>query len=65
MKGNRTGKGYYKVAGNEPLGKALGLRLPQSIDSKLREELNLSGTALLDYVRQAVAEKLERDIKAS
>lgn len=65
MKGNRTGKGYYTVQGKEPLAKAIGLRLPQSIDQQLREELNLSGSALLDFIRAAVAEKLERDMKAN
>ena len=65
MKGNRTGKGYYTPKGSEPLSKQpIAVRLPQSIDAKLRLDLELSGAALLDYVRQAVAEKLDRDAQA-
>lgn len=62
MKGNRTGKGYFSVKGKEKLSPiALGLRLPESVDTKLREEFGLSGAALLDYIREAVTEKIERD----
>lgn len=64
MKGNRTGNGYFAIEGKEPLSKEpLSLRLPQSIDTKLRVDLALSRKDLVEYVRQAVAEKLERDIK--
>lgn len=61
MKGNRTGKGYFSLTGKERLGKALGLRLPVSIELKLREELQLNNAEINEYIRLAVAEKLERE----
>lgn len=60
-KGNRTGKGYYKPRGKEKLSSiCIGLRLPESIDRKLREEYRLEKTDLGDFIREAVREKVER-----
>lgn len=59
MKGNRTGKGYFQVQGKEPLAKKpVMARLPVSIDKALRE---LAGDELSDWIREAIAEKLERE----
>lgn len=63
MKGNRTGKGYFQVKGSEPLAKkAVMARLPVSIDAAVRE---LAGDELSDWVREAIAEKLEREQQIS
>ncbi len=59
MKGNRTGKGYFKLKGAEPLAKkAVMARLPISMDAAVRE---IAGDDLSDWIRQAIAEKLERE----
>lgn len=59
MKGNRTGKGYFRVQGSEPLAKKpIMARLPVSVDIALRE---LAGDELSDWIREAIAEKLERE----
>ncbi len=59
MKGNRTGKGYFQVKGSEPLAKKpVMARLPVSVDTALRE---LAGDELSDWIREAIAEKLERE----
>ncbi len=61
MKGNRTGKGHFQVKGSEPLAKKpVMARLPVSIDTTVRE---LAGDELSNWIREAIAEKLERDLK--
>ena len=60
MKGNRTGKGYYQIKGKEKLGSAIGLRLRESVEKKLKEEYGLEKVDLLDFIRHAVDEKVER-----
>ena len=37
------------------------VRLPQDIEAKLRARLEVEDLALSDFVRQAIAEKLERE----
>lgn len=60
MKGNRSGKGYIQVKGSEPLAKkVVSTRLPESIDIKVRE---LAGKDLSEWLRVAIAEKLEREL---
>ena len=39
------------------------VRLPQDIEAKLRARLEVEDLALSDFVRQAIAEKLEREPK--
>ena len=59
MKGNRTGKGYFQAKGSEPLAKKpVMARLPVSVDTALRE---LAGDDLSDWIREAIAEKLDRE----
>ncbi len=59
MKGNRTGKGHFQVKGSEPLAKKpVMARLPVSIDTTVRE---LAGDELSNWIREAIAEKLERE----
>ena len=61
MKGNRTGKGYFQVKGSEPLAKKpVMARLPISVDTALRE---LAGDDLSNWIREAIAEKLDRELK--
>ena len=56
---NTTGKGYFAVRGDEPLAKrAIAVRLPESIDIKLRETV---GNDLSDWLRQTIIEKLESE----
>jgi len=56
---NTTGKGYFKTAGAEPLSKhALGVRLPESMEFQVRQ---LAGDDLSQWLREAIAEKLERE----
>lgn len=58
---NRTGKGYYTPQGEERVSRiAIGLRLPQSIDDLLRQKYQLKGAKLVEFVREAVREKVER-----
>ncbi len=60
MKGNRTGKGYFEVQGSEPVAKKpLTVKLPVSMDARLRE---VAKDGLADWVRAAIAEKLEREM---
>lgn len=61
-RGNRTGKGYFEIRGNEPLAKnAIGVRLPQSADTELRA---IAGDDLSSWVRTAILRQLELE-KAS
>ena len=63
MKGNRTGKGYFQVKGSEPLAKkAVMARLPVSMDAMVRE---LAGDDLSEWIREAIAEKIEREYQVS
>lgn len=39
------------------------IRLPHELEAKLRERLATEQLALSDYVREAIAEKLEREIE--
>ena len=39
------------------------VRLPQDIEAKLRARLEVEDLALSDFVREAIAEKLEREPK--
>lgn len=56
---NTTGGGYFKTAGAEPLSEnAMAVRLPVSMDSQVRQ---LAGDHLSEWLRQAIAEKLERE----
>ncbi len=56
---NTTGKEYFKTAGAEPPSKnALAVRLPESMDSQVRQ---LAGNALSEWLREASTEKLERE----
>lgn len=60
---NPNQKTRFKQAGREPLSrKAIGVRLPVSIDTALRE---LAGDELSEWIRQAIAEKLEREQKSA
>lgn len=59
MKGNRTGKGYFEVKGAEPVAKKpLTVKLPISMDKAVRK---VAGEDLSGWLRQAIAEKLERE----
>lgn len=56
---NTTGKGYFAVRGGEPLAKrAIAVRLPESVDTKLREAV---GDDLSHWLRQTIIEKLESE----
>lgn len=61
IKSGNTGKTRYQLKGDEPLGKAIGLRLPQSLENKLRNDLQLSSKEINQYIRTAVREKLDRE----
>lgn len=39
------------------------IRLPEQLEAKLRARLDQAGTPLTDFVREAIAEKLEREPK--
>lgn len=55
---NTTGKGYFTVQGKEPLAKrAIAVRLPESVDAQLRQEI---GEDLSNWLRQAIIEKWEQ-----
>ena len=41
------------------------IRLPDQLEEQLRAHLEKAGTPLSEYVRQAIAEKLERDPEAA
>ena len=59
---NKTGKGYFKQRGDEPLSKnPIAIRLPESQDAELRERL---GPELTEWIRKAIAERWEIDKKA-
>ncbi len=63
MKGNRTGKGYFQIKGSEPLAKrAVMARLPVSMDEAVRK---IAGDDLSEWIREAIAEKLEREQQMS
>jgi len=63
MKGNRTGKGYIQIKGDEALAKKpIMTRLPISVDNIVRD---LAKDNLSEWIRQAIAEKLERDLQQS
>lgn len=56
---NTTGKGYFTVQGTEPLAKrAISVRLPESVDTQLRQEI---GENLSNWLRQAIIEKWEEE----
>jgi len=56
---NTTGRGYFKTAGAEPLSKnAMAVGLPESMDFQVRQ---LAEDDLSEWLRQAIAEKLERE----
>ena len=58
---NTTGKGYFKIAGPEPLSRnVLAVRLPESLDAKVRE---IARDDISGWLRQAIAEKLEREMQ--
>jgi hypothetical protein len=57
---NTTGKGYFTVVGKEPLSKKiLAVRLPESLDAQARQ---VAGDDLSGWLREAIAEKLEREL---
>lgn len=60
MKQPHVEKGRFGRIYAEPRGKAIALRLPESIDKQARI---IAGDNLTDFIREAVAEKLERDLK--
>ncbi len=63
MKGNRTGKGYFKIQGQEPVAKKpVTVKLPVSMDEEVRR---LAGDDLSNWIREAIAEKLEREQQMS
>ena len=56
---NKTGKGYFTVEGSEPLAKRpVAVRLPESLDSELRE---IAGKDLTNWLRKAILEQLKKD----
>lgn len=56
---NTTGKGYFKIAGPEPLAKnVLAVRLPESLDAQVRE---LAGNDLSGWLREAIAARLAQE----
>jgi hypothetical protein len=61
VRDKKTGK--FCVPWPEPISKRqIGVRLPESMDSAVRE---LAGDDLSNWVRQAIAEKLEREQQMS
>ncbi len=57
----KTGK--FCSPNPEPLGKKIvGVRLPESMEAQLRQ---VGGKDLSGWIREAIAEKLERDMQAS
>ena len=55
-------KGKFGSPYREPRGEPIALRLEKSLDEAVRE---VAGNNLKDWVRQAIAEKLEREQQAS
>lgn len=58
MKQSRVEKGRFGRIYAEPRGKAIALRLPESIDKEARI---IAGDKLADFIREAVAEKVARE----
>lgn len=54
-------KGKFSSPYKEPRGEPIALRLEKSLDQAVRE---VAGDNLKDWVRQAITEKLERDMQA-
>lgn len=60
---NPNQKTRFKQIGKEPLDKkSIGLRLPVGVEATVRE---LSGGQLSEWIREAIAEKLEREQKSA
>ncbi len=63
MKGNRSGKGYFKAMGDEPLSRQqIGTKLPLSLEKEVRQ---VAGDNLSAWIREAILEKLEREQQMS
>lgn len=60
MKQPRNKEGKFSSAYVEPRGKAIAFRLPLSLDTAVRE---VAGDDLNEWVRKAIAEKLERELR--
>lgn len=55
---------YYAVIQNAARIMTITVRLPQDIEARLRARLEAEKQALSDFVRDAIAEKLEREQEA-
>ncbi len=51
--------GKFGLVGDEPLGKTIGVRLPQSLEKDLRERVAIEGVTLSEFISRAVAKALE------
>ncbi len=61
VRDERTGK--FCLVASEPISKKqIGVRLPVSMEEKLRQ---IAGKDMSAWVREAIAEKLEREQQAS
>ena len=61
VRDERTGK--FRLVESEPISKKqIGVRLPLSMEEKLRQ---IAGKDMSAWVREAIAEKLEREQQAS
>lgn len=61
VRDKRTGK--FRLVESEPISKKqIGVRLPLSMEEKLRQ---IAGKDMSAWVREAIAEKLERDTQTS
>lgn len=58
MKQPHVEKGRFGRIYTEPRGKAIALRLPESIDKEARL---IAGDKLTDFIREAVAEKVAKE----
>lgn len=58
MKQPHVEKGRFGRIYTEPRGKAIALRLPESVD---REARMIAGDKLTDFIKEAVAEKVARE----
>jgi hypothetical protein len=58
-------KGKFSSPNAEPLGKPIGVRLPQNLEEWLSQEANRLGTNKIDLIRTVLIEKMHGSTQQS